>query len=43
MKKKGEDISILSANRVAALDPHEADAEPAVDMDRRKGGAKCVA
>jgi len=32
-----------SADRVAALDAREADADPAVDLYRREGGGGCVA
>ena len=32
-----------SADRVAALDAREADADPVVDLDRRGGGGGCVA
>jgi len=31
------------ADRVGALDAQEADADSAVDLDRRKGGGGCVA
>jgi len=32
-----------SADRIAALDAREADADPPVDLDRRGGGSGCVA
>jgi len=36
-------VASTSADRVAARDAREADADPAVDLDRRGGGGGCVA